>query len=503
MWRRPHLLEVLGFLPGLRNIVGVPPVIRASGDARDFRPPADGGRPPTRTAWIGFAVEIEGAAPVPAAAWLRKEARVHKVAGMPLPTEADKDDTLGSLVLARIASAPSGLGSGLDRGVLAADLAMFAGPQMPASHWRKAVDRAIERLGSARLIAAKPGGLMATPAGMAAAARFLGAPARAMLAWEQVCNVWLMAKALGVKRTPAKRLASLATAEGLRAAILMHAYGLSFKGEPTPTRLRQALAAAALKRAFGGQGAGRGAASLADKLGLSARASRLLAAQLMDKPRDPGTDRRLVSALAAQACGAASAELPAMRAGVLRRFLAPWQMGPTAGLKQSDSHPVPVAPEARARSVEEGHGGGSPRTTKVGSSPITSPQAEGESACARTEAGASSSASPSPAPAAPSAPPLDLPGFTSEVRRCAAGEAQGWSGDRKAYISRVWRSLREQRPDWRLSEIEFKGMLAEAHRLGQLALANADLKDASNIKDVQDSALSYKNAVFHFIRVDA
>ena len=46
-------------------------------------------------------------------------------------------------------------------------------------------------------------------------------------------------------------------------------------------------------------------------------------------------------------------------------------------------------------------------------------------------------------------------------------------------------------------------MLAEAHRLGQLALANADLKDASNIKDVQDSALVYKNAVFHFIRVDA
>ena len=246
---------------------------------------------------------------------------MHKVAGKPLPTEADKDDTLGSLVLARIASARSGLASGLDRGVLAADLAMFAGPQMPASHWRKAVEGAIERLASARLIAAKPGGLMATPAGAAAAVRFLGAPAHATLAWDQACNVWLIAKALGVRRTPAKRLAGLATADGLRAAILMHAYDLSFKGEATPARLRQALAAAALKRAFGGQGANRGATSLADKLGLSARASRLLAAQLMDKPRDPGTDRRLVSALAAQACGAASAELPALRAGVLRRFL--------------------------------------------------------------------------------------------------------------------------------------------------------------------------------------
>ena len=46
-------------------------------------------------------------------------------------------------------------------------------------------------------------------------------------------------------------------------------------------------------------------------------------------------------------------------------------------------------------------------------------------------------------------------------------------------------------------------MLAEAHRAGQLALANADLKDNNNIKDLQESAVAYKNAVFHFIRVDA
>jgi hypothetical protein len=112
-----------------------------------------------------------------------------------------------------------------------------------------------------------------------------------------------------------------------------------------------------------------------------------------------------------------------------------------------------------------------------------------------------------PAPVSPAPPAvaraLDLPGFATEVRRLAAGEAQGWSGDRKAYISRVWRTVREKRPEWGLSEIEFKCMLAEAHRSGQLNLANADLKDESNIKDVQDSAVIYRNAVFHFIRVDA
>jgi hypothetical protein len=33
-----------------------------------------------------------------------------------------------------------------------------------------------------------------------------------------------------------------------------------------------------------------------------------------------------------------------------------------------------------------------------------------------------------------------------------------------------------------------------------VTLANADLKDNENIKDLQDSAVVYKNAVFHFVR---
>ena len=90
-------------------------------------------------------------------------------------------------------------------------------------------------------------------------------------------------------------------------------------------------------------------------------------------------------------------------------------------------------------------------------------------------------------------------GKTHLIRALRTGAHRGG----KAYISRVWRTVREKRPEWGLSEIEFKCMLAEAHRSGQLNLANADLKDESNIKDVQDSAVIYRNAVFHFIRVDA
>jgi hypothetical protein len=105
-----------------------------------------------------------------------------------------------------------------------------------------------------------------------------------------------------------------------------------------------------------------------------------------------------------------------------------------------------------------------------------------------------------PAPAASVRP--DLTGFAQEVRRHADARAQGWSGDRKAYISHVWQLVRERRPEWGLSEIEFKCMLIEAHRAGSLVLANADLKDSSNIGQIQESAVVYKNAVFHFIRAD-
>jgi hypothetical protein len=96
----------------------------------------------------------------------------------------------------------------------------------------------------------------------------------------------------------------------------------------------------------------------------------------------------------------------------------------------------------------------------------------------------------------------DLAGFAAEVRTHAAIVAEGWPGNRKAFISRVWPALAAARPEWALSEIEFKCMLSEAHRVGKLVLANADLKDTRNLKDVQASAVAYRNAVFHFVRVD-
>ena len=387
------------------------------------------------------------------------------------------------LVLLRVATEARGIA----RSEIAADLASLASPRMPALHWRGAMDQAVEALASAGLIAAAPAGLQASEAGIAAAAAFLGMPGDLPRSWRQVRDVWLIAKALGWHRPPARRAATLETSEGLRAAVLAHAYGVQIKGAATPAQLRRALAEAALKSAFG-----ESTAALVGKLPLSARAGRLLAAQLLSKPRDFGTDGQLVAALVAEGAGAAAADLSSLRRAILRQSFGASEPPGRAKRAPRRAARAPVP----ARATEE------PGPLPPGQDAPPAPAAE--------LAPPPLPATPLPVPPTqalvlePAAPrPPDLSGFALEVRRCAASEAQGWSGDRKAYISHVWRTMRLTRPEWGLSESEFKVLLAEAHRSGQLALANADLKDQSNIKDVQESAVVYRNAVFHFIRVDA
>ena len=72
----------------------------------------------------------------------------------------------------------------------------------------------------------------------------------------------------------------------------------------------------------------------------------------------------------------------------------------------------------------------------------------------------------------------------------------------KAFISHVWRSIQSTHSRWGVTEIEFKAMLAEAHRTGLIMLANADLRSKDKAKDVHESAINYKNTVWHYVRVD-
>src|SRR5262245_42651546 len=133
--------------------------------------------------------------------------------------DAQGGDPLRDLVLARIASAARPI----DKGEIGADLSFLAGAQMPASRWRESIEGAIVALSAAGQVAPRPGGYAATDTGAAAAARLLGVGTSVALTWEKACSLWLIAKALGERRPTPKRLAMLATLEGLRAAVLVQA----------------------------------------------------------------------------------------------------------------------------------------------------------------------------------------------------------------------------------------------------------------------------------------
>ena len=228
------------------------------------------------------------------------------------PNGAEGADRLRHLVLVRIACALRGA----IKAEIAADLAPIA-TGLPAAQWRAKVDREIEALGAQGFVTAKSARLEVSEAGKAQVARFLGIKGDFPRMWSALRDIRLVAVALGMQREPAKRLKALDTLDGLRGAIVESAYNLKVKrGVATPARLREALAAMALKRAFGD----KGTAGLAGKLGLSAKASRTLAAQLSREPRDFGTDTRLIAALAGEYLDTAATDIGGLRVAVLRRY---------------------------------------------------------------------------------------------------------------------------------------------------------------------------------------
>jgi hypothetical protein len=349
---------------------------------------------------------------------------------------------LSDIVLVRIATR-----AGANRSELGRELAALSSHRLSLAEWRRVLDQSLMALKSRGLVIARSERFEVTDAGRTAAAAVLGCKGALPPDWEHARNIQLIAKVLGLENEPHRRLVAIAKADGLRTAIVQWAFKIKIKGSPTPSRLRQALAVIALEQAFGN----RIKAGLTKKTGLSARAARLLAGQLSQRRRDFGTDSRLIAGLAAEQFGVAQADLGALQLALLRRYL--------EHESETRAEQSPDIIDASAATAMSRH--------------------EAKSARA------------------------DLAGFAREVLTKADAHAEGWPGNRRAYISHVWRSIREARPEWGLSEIEFKCMLAEAHRVGQLMLAHADLKDNNNIKDVQESAIAYKNAVFHFIRVDA
>jgi hypothetical protein len=342
---------------------------------------------------------------------------------------------------------------GATRAEIVRDLAPLFAHKLSPAEWRQSADAASADLLAMNLATEKRGRLKVTDQGAALSARYLGIKTpveQTPLSWADVRDIALVAKALGAEREAPSRLKSLARPEALSAIIVQQAFGLPIKKNEQPARLRARLALIALERAFGNKikaGMGSGA-------GLSAKAGRTLAGQLSRKPREFPTDAKLIAELAAEQVDAPRADLEQLRLALLKRL----------GTRALEDRRAAVSPSKRATVAP----------------PVAMPVAAND------------------------APPMrpDMSQFARTVQAAARTCADGWPGNRKAFISNVWTAVRLSAPQWGLSEIEFKCMLAEAHRSGEVVLANADLKDKKNIKELESSAILYKNTVWHFVRVE-
>lgn len=369
---------------------------------------------------------------------------------------------VGHVILVRVSAT-----GGATRAEAVADLAPLFSHKLSPADWRRLAEKEIAQLVASGLAAEDKNRLSATEMGARAAARYLGLkaaePPSWPASWDELRDIALIAKGLGLEKETPARLKQLARIDGLRTMIVQNAFGLSVKKNAAPTKLRAQLAVLALERAFGNRikaGFGKGSS-------LSAKAGRLLAGQLSQNPRAFTTDAKLIAELAAENAGARDSTLEGLRTGVLRALGARALEAGSAELPNPDERPsMPVCVSEPAPAM----------------APVANDAA--------------------PAKAQPKPQRPDLGQFATAVKAAAAARAEGWPGSRKAFISHVWEAIRTTEPSWQVSEIEFKCMLAEAHRLGAIVLANADLKDKKSIKDLESSAVAYKNTVWHFVRVE-
>jgi hypothetical protein len=117
---------------------------------------------------------------------------------------------------------------------------------------------------------------------------------------------------------------------------------------------------------------------------------------------------------------------------------------------------------------------------------------------------AASADDPAPSEPAHAADPTaeidgSLAGFARCVNQAAQRARDGRWGERKVFISAVWRTLAGDPVVASLDLAGFKHRLCEANHAGLLALHRADLVGAMNPRELAESEARYMNATFHFI----
>ncbi|MGI9520299.1 MAG: hypothetical protein ACR2PG_01505 [Hyphomicrobiaceae bacterium] len=359
---------------------------------------------------------------------------------------------LQSLMLCRIASS-----TGATRNDLCRDLNPITSHRLSPSELRQGVDDGLDSLIAKDLVAVQRLRMMLTEAGRAATIDFLRCKTLPQV-WNEMRDTRLTAVALGMTKVSERRIDMLSRPDGLRVAILQSAYGIPGKRQPSFARLRSALALIALERAFGNKIKSGFAAGKS----LSANAGRSLAGQLARRPRDFGTDNRLIAALAAEACGALQTDTATLRTAVLRNHFSR-QLGEMASVSRRPSGATEVLLSEGEQSVTEDE--------------LTGAH-----------------------PSVPNERP-DLQGFASVVVAAAKHRGHGWGDTQKAFVCQVWEEVSRSNPEWCINEVQFKAMLVEAHRTGHIKLATADLRSKSHARELHQSAITYKNTVWHYVRV--
>jgi hypothetical protein len=89
--------------------------------------------------------------------------------------------------------------------------------------------------------------------------------------------------------------------------------------------------------------------------------------------------------------------------------------------------------------------------------------------------------------------------FAERVRAAARRCPSGRFGADKVFIAHVWRQMRDELGGMDLAS--FKRRLTEANNARLLRLSRADLVEAMEPGDVEESQTEYMNAQFHFIRL--
>lgn len=279
-----------------------------------------------------------------------------------------------------------------------------------------------------------------TKEGREQALDFLGVKAPPQgLTWRSFKTKYLPALSLGLSPTRPV-LDWVASADGVRAALLKRQHGVEGKETPTLKQVSDRL----LWRQLGVE---------TDRpFTLSAVQAHLLGQMLEVPVKEP---KQGVKQLAARAAGSMRVEAEAVLLATQRRWLLP------------DSEALP--PLAAAEPAPS-------------AAPEPEPELRGE-----------------PAPIAePPASPAASPAFAERVLEVArALPTEQRFGSNKVFIAHVWRALA---PEWGNREA-FNAALLEANRTRQLSLSRADLVAVMNPTDVAESEVNTSGASFHFVVV--